>query len=148
MSPAPSKHLDQFNIRLPEGMRERLKVAAAHNNRSMNAEIVQALDYWLQLDLPYDLQLGAGSDAAAVGKEDWEDGRAAREEDYKREIQQSIWLMERLLRDLSVKAPSQPHGVGGALGRVIDRVASGEQGDENVDPPVDDLPEVRRNRGR
>ncbi|GAA0212419.1 hypothetical protein GCM10009081_28790 [Brevundimonas nasdae] len=34
---------DQFPLRLPEGMRERIKTAAEVNGRSMNAEIVAAL---------------------------------------------------------------------------------------------------------
>lgn len=39
-----SRSSDQFRLRLPDGMRERLKVAAAENRRSMNAEIVHRLD--------------------------------------------------------------------------------------------------------
>lgn len=34
-------------LRLPDGMRERLKDIAAQNKRSMNAEIVQALEFHL-----------------------------------------------------------------------------------------------------
>ena len=37
---APSKQLDQFVVRLPNGMRDALKETAADNGRSMNAEIV------------------------------------------------------------------------------------------------------------
>lgn len=40
---APSKQLDQFVVRLPDGMRDRIKAAAEANNRSMNAEIVATL---------------------------------------------------------------------------------------------------------
>ena len=35
---------DKFIIRLPDGMRERIKAAADKNNRSMNAEVVAALE--------------------------------------------------------------------------------------------------------
>lgn len=35
---------DQFIVRLPNGMRDRIKAAAEANNRSMNAEIVATLD--------------------------------------------------------------------------------------------------------
>lgn len=35
---------DQYMLRLPDGMRDRIKAAAAENNRSMNAEIVDALE--------------------------------------------------------------------------------------------------------
>lgn len=34
---------DQFQLRLPEGMRDRIKVAAEENGRSMNAEILATL---------------------------------------------------------------------------------------------------------
>lgn len=40
----PSKQLDQFMLRLPDGMRDRIKAAAEANNRSMNAEIVATLE--------------------------------------------------------------------------------------------------------
>ncbi|WP_058097231.1 Arc family DNA-binding protein [Paracoccus sp. MKU1] len=36
----PSGQLDRFIIRLPDGMRDRIKVLASQNERSMNAEIV------------------------------------------------------------------------------------------------------------
>lgn len=35
---------DKFVLRLPEGMRDRIKAAAEANNRSMNAEIVSVLE--------------------------------------------------------------------------------------------------------
>lgn len=35
---------DQYMLRLPDGMRERIKAAAEASNRSMNAEIVAALE--------------------------------------------------------------------------------------------------------
>ena len=35
----PSRQLDQFNIRLPDGLRDKIKEMAEQNNRSMNAEI-------------------------------------------------------------------------------------------------------------
>jgi len=35
---------DKFMLRLPDGMRERIKASADANNRSMNAEIVSRLD--------------------------------------------------------------------------------------------------------
>lgn len=40
----PSGQQDQFNLRMPHGMRDRIKAAADMNNRSMNAEIVAALE--------------------------------------------------------------------------------------------------------
>ncbi len=43
MSKAPSRTLDQYIVRFPEGMRDRIKAQADANGRSMNAEIVLAL---------------------------------------------------------------------------------------------------------
>jgi len=38
---------DKFIARLPDGLRERLKAVADRNKRSMNAELVQALEFHL-----------------------------------------------------------------------------------------------------
>lgn len=48
--PAPSDIADKFMLRLPEGMRDRLKDAAARNGRSMNAEIITRLNYTFDAD--------------------------------------------------------------------------------------------------
>jgi Arc-like DNA binding domain len=40
----PSRSLDKFVLRLPEGMRERIGIAARNNKRTMTAEIVQRLE--------------------------------------------------------------------------------------------------------
>lgn len=40
----PSRKLDQYIVRFPAGMRDRIKRAAEAHGRSMNAEIVQALE--------------------------------------------------------------------------------------------------------
>ncbi|MGR3823858.1 MAG: Arc family DNA-binding protein [Salipiger marinus] len=40
----PSRKMDQFVVRLPDGMRDRIKAAAEANNRSMNSEVVAALE--------------------------------------------------------------------------------------------------------
>ncbi|MGC9445990.1 Arc family DNA-binding protein [Cereibacter johrii] len=39
-----SRELDKVIVRLPDGMRDRIKTAAEANNRSMNAEIVATLE--------------------------------------------------------------------------------------------------------
>lgn len=44
MTISTNRESDRFIIRLPEGMRDRIKAAAAENNRSMNAEIVARLE--------------------------------------------------------------------------------------------------------
>lgn len=35
---------DQFNLRLPEGLRPKLKVLAAQNRRSMNSELLYLVE--------------------------------------------------------------------------------------------------------
>lgn len=40
----PSQQQEKFVLRLPDGMRDRIKSAATANNRSMNAEIVALLE--------------------------------------------------------------------------------------------------------
>lgn len=40
----PSKQAEQFVVRLPVGMRDRIAVSAKRYNRSMNAEIVSILE--------------------------------------------------------------------------------------------------------
>ncbi len=42
----PGRGSDQFPLRLPDGMRDRLKAAADDNSRSMNAEIVARLEWY------------------------------------------------------------------------------------------------------
>ena len=41
---SPSRHQDQFLVRMPEGLRDRIAVGAKQNGRSMNAEIVTLLE--------------------------------------------------------------------------------------------------------
>lgn len=40
----PSELADRFQVRMPAGMRDRIKAAADANNRSMNAEILMRLE--------------------------------------------------------------------------------------------------------
>ncbi|MTD99266.1 Arc family DNA-binding protein [Paracoccus sp. YIM 132242] len=44
MSKPPAREQAQVNIRMPDDLRDRIKAAADANNRSMNAEIVAALE--------------------------------------------------------------------------------------------------------
>lgn len=59
--PAPSDTADKFMLRLPDGMRERLKDEASRNGRSMNSEIVSRLEMTLNggedPDIPHALRL-------------------------------------------------------------------------------------------
>lgn len=45
----PSRSSDQFILRMPDGMRERIKASADANNRSMNAEAVAMLEEYPEL---------------------------------------------------------------------------------------------------
>jgi len=44
MTEQKTQNQDKFIIRLPEGLRERIRLAADNNNRSMNAEVVALLE--------------------------------------------------------------------------------------------------------
>ena len=51
----PSQVQDKFTVRFPDGMRDEIAEQAKKNNRSMNAEIILALEKYLEsqkLDLP------------------------------------------------------------------------------------------------
>jgi len=48
----PSRSLDKVIVRLPDGMRDRIREAAENNNRSMNAEIVSRLEASFGMDVP------------------------------------------------------------------------------------------------
>lgn len=47
MSKYPSQMQDKFNLRFPDGMRDAIAKSAKKNGRSMNSEIIAALDSWL-----------------------------------------------------------------------------------------------------
>ncbi len=50
MSDAPSRKQDQFIVRMPDGMRERVKKVSELNKRSMNAEIIRAIQAHLKIE--------------------------------------------------------------------------------------------------
>ncbi|RVO08184.1 Arc family DNA-binding protein [Sinorhizobium meliloti] len=56
----PSRQLDQFNLRLPDGLRDKIEAAAKANGRSMNAEIAQ------RLEASFDVRLTLESDIAKM----------------------------------------------------------------------------------
>lgn len=47
MSDKQVKEYDKFNVRFPDGMRDAIAERAKQNGRSMNSEIIAALDAWL-----------------------------------------------------------------------------------------------------
>jgi len=57
---------DKFVLRLPDGMRDRLKAEAEKNKRSLNAEIVARLEASLAPAPPMGSLLGLGKDDAVV----------------------------------------------------------------------------------
>lgn len=48
----PSDRADRFNVRMPEGMHEKLRLASEKSGRSMNAEIVHRLEQSFQSEHP------------------------------------------------------------------------------------------------
>ena len=46
----PSEKLDQYMLRFPDGMRDLLRQEAKKNKRSLNAEIIERLEYTLTRD--------------------------------------------------------------------------------------------------
>ncbi|TBB53800.1 Arc family DNA-binding protein [Rhizobium ruizarguesonis] len=50
MAKYPSEEKDRFIVRMPDGMREELKMIAAKNGRSLNTEIVTRLAMSLEID--------------------------------------------------------------------------------------------------
>ncbi|PHM33336.1 Putative regulator protein; Arc-like DNA binding domain (fragment) [Xenorhabdus innexi] len=54
MTKYPSQMQDKFNLRFPEGMRDAVAESAKQNGRSMNSEIIAALEAWLNIK-PYQL---------------------------------------------------------------------------------------------
>lgn len=62
----PSRKLDQYIVRMPDGMRDRLKTEAKKSGRSLNAEIVHRLANSLQFrrfeDAGFDFGLGFDED--------------------------------------------------------------------------------------
>lgn len=70
----PSRKLEQYIVRFPDGMRDRLKFEAAKNGRSLNAEIIQRLRWSLETplddlkqELPDELWNALEADASAKG---------------------------------------------------------------------------------
>ena len=63
---APSTVADKYVIRLPAGMRDRIRERAAANRRSMNAEIVHYLDRSLDEAREAEGAASAGTDPRLI----------------------------------------------------------------------------------
>ena len=71
MSDAPSQTQDKFIVRLPEGMREAIRQRAEAAGRSMNAEVIAALERHLRTSSSDDLaQLVEDAVVRALAKRD------------------------------------------------------------------------------
>ncbi|MBN9055227.1 MAG: Arc family DNA-binding protein [Rhizobiales bacterium] len=94
MNANTNRESDKFMLRFPEGMRDRIKVAAQESARSMNAEIIHRLSYSLGFD--EDLE-GAIMEAAS-----WS-GRSPQEEVVHR-LKQSFTPGTTLIEELEGEA--------------------------------------------
>lgn len=70
---------DRFMLRLPDGMRDRIKIAAVKNGRSMNAEIVSVLqEHYPEPLRVSDLEDALGMLLDLVAEEPHDDARRER----------------------------------------------------------------------
>ncbi|TKA98536.1 Arc family DNA-binding protein [Cereibacter changlensis] len=101
MSDAPSQTQDKFIVRLPDGLRGRIKSAAEANNRSMNAEIVATLEERYPAPVPvspaYDEMYGLMDHIDA----------AVDDEDAERRLQKVNESLKALGRSLRLKLSGQ-----------------------------------------
>lgn len=110
MSGATGRESDKFMLRLPDGMRDKVKESAARNNRSMNEETVHALEEFLK-PTPFKIETGPPVDPSTLGPADFRDGeppipispevRAAMEQvivqiadDATRRLNEWLWINE------------------------------------------------------
>lgn len=66
MSAKAGRHDDQYMVRFPEGMRDRIKAAAETNGRSMNSEIIARLEDSFVERFRLEAGIGAVSDLMAA----------------------------------------------------------------------------------
>lgn len=83
----PSRTLDKFMLRLPDGMRDRIAAEAKANGRSMNAEIVARLEASFQpVAAPSDIEERVARLEAALSMLDDEPSQVPRPKAYPRAI--------------------------------------------------------------
>ncbi|RWY82402.1 Arc family DNA-binding protein [Rhizobium leguminosarum] len=101
----PSTKQDQFNLRLPDGMRDRIADEAAKSGRSMNAEIVHRLANSLENPSFSDMAIGLGNEELdfALMYEASLSGRSLKDEMIYR-LQQSLSPEPSLVRELEQRA--------------------------------------------
>lgn len=97
----PSRRLEQYIIRFPDGMRDRLKDEAAKNGRSLNAEIIQRLTASLELD-DYVPKVNANEDTVGV--------KVVIPEDLAEAIQKAAEKQRRSLADQAISTLDAAYG--------------------------------------
>lgn len=105
---------DKYIVRMPEGMRDRIKAAAQESGRSMNAEIIHRLAQSLDFPRPQSLGLGFDGDLehAIMESASWS-GRSLQEEvvhilkkslkpeaTLTTELEREAWLAQRRYGDI------------------------------------------------
>lgn len=68
--PYPSEQLERFIVRMPDGMRDRLRESAQEAGRSMNAEIVYRLEQSFRLEAAGLLSPQVAEQVTAYGSDD------------------------------------------------------------------------------
>jgi len=69
----PGRESDQFTLRFPDGMRNKVKKAASRNRRSMNSELIFLIENGMQLAYAKK----SSEDSLGVNKADEKQGGAA-----------------------------------------------------------------------
>lgn len=95
-SPPPSRTADQFVVRFPEGMRDRIAEAARENNRSMNAEIVARLERSFNVVVEFQTPENAAAHAVKIF-----------EGELKKGVKQAIDKL--LMSSISITSPDSDH---------------------------------------
>ncbi|WP_050578634.1 Arc family DNA-binding protein [Sinorhizobium meliloti] len=85
MTSTTGRDSDKFMLRLPEGMRERLKDLAKENNRSLNAQIVYMLQFAIE-----ETEIAAG----AYGSE-----KPSKKAFLRNEVRKAKSILEHILSD-------------------------------------------------
>lgn len=69
-----SRDSDKYIIRMPDGLRGRIKSHAAANNRTMNAEIISVLEAAFPAPVEDDLLIAAKAVVSRWYSQDWKEG--------------------------------------------------------------------------
>lgn len=116
----PSTKQDQFNLRFPEGMRDEIQRLAAEDGRSMNAQIIELLNFAIKnsgLDIDEIMQMLASQrkemadlrkQIGAVAPIESTDGVQQQLEEYRRALKQKDGLLMAVCLQLFVNREQLP----------------------------------------